>query len=392
MAEISNSKFKGKYKVPYTLDKHFGEAPVQLQTKSGNRFGPADLTLRPFLVTLFAVMIYLYAVFASPLSPYFLEGSLPGIILVSVGYAGLIYFALREIAVPGLYGYNVIVPFIDYTTSKRNKLIRFGNEQPYIPVSNLIGMHEPDDQGHLYFNTGNQVGKLFQITGTASNNTFEIDRQAAIADFSDFLRQLPETITVSFVTNTGGQNVNAQLNHLLDLFDRTSDAQIQAYITEEIKELADYVQDNFVTLHQYMLIIGDDTAAFKNGYNIIREFIDRNGYVISSLTIPSKKHNYEFFQNIYGGIQNEKVLNYRLKAFQKEHGEKSDLSRAGSLKPTSDDINTRKVTSNGRYKSVQNKARQNKQVARSKKVVKKKPTTNVTNNGITKKTIKVKRR
>lgn len=340
MSDSANSKFKDTYKVPFTLDSHFGDAPIQILSRTGEQIGPSDLTLRPFLVTSFSILLFVYCAISSGLSQYFLEGSFLGQFLVTFGYIGIVYFALREISVPGLYGYNVVFPFTDYIMSKRNHLIRIGDEQPYTPVSQFIGMSEPDSSGHLNFNDGNHVGQLFKITGTASHNTFQIDRQATIEDFNDFLRQLPSDATISFVTNTGGQNVNTQISHLLDLFDRTEDVLMQTYITEEVKELYGYVQDNFVTLHQYMLIIGDDRAAFKNAFNVIREFADRNGLVISSISIPSKKHNYAFFRNIYSGIQNEQVLTNRLKKFKETHKTKSDLEVAGSLTPTEKTTNT----------------------------------------------------
>lgn len=328
------SRLKKSYKIPYTLDKHFGDSPVQIITKNGTRLGPSDLTARPFFMVAISVMAYVWTIFSSSWSTIFWEGSWPGRILVTLGYVGLIYFSLREISIPGQYGYNTVLPFIDYITNSKDKLIRTGNEQPYLPVSNFIGMREPDESGHLIFNDGSRMGQLFQITGSASNNTFEIDRETAVADFNDFLWQMPNDAIISFVTNTGGQNVNAQMTHLLDLFDRESDALIQSYITEEIKELYDYVQDRFITLHQYMLIIGDDPAAFKNAFNVVREFADRNGLVLSSITIPSKKHNYAFFKAIYGGVQDQVVLNNRLKKFKEEYPAKSGLRTAGSLTPT----------------------------------------------------------
>lgn len=366
----ANSKLKESYKIPYTLDKHFGDAPVQVITKNGTRLGPSDLTARPFFMVTISAMAYIWTIFSSKWSAIFWEGGWPGRILVTIGYVGIIYFSLRQISIPGQYGYNTILPFIDYITSSKDKLIRTGNEQPYLPVSQFIGMREPDESGHLIFNDGSRMGQLFQITGTASRNTFQIDRETTVADFGDFLWQMPTDAIISFVTNTGGQNVNAQMTHLLDLFDRESDALIQSYITEEIKELYDYVQDNFVTLHQYMLIIGDDPAAFKNAFNVVREFANRNGLVLSSITIPSKKHNYEFFKSIYSGIQNEEVLNNRLKKFKEEHQSKSEVETAGSLTPKQKNkLNSNKKRSARRRGIVVGKHQKTKQPKVSRKAV-----------------------
>lgn len=334
---------KEKYKIPYTLDKHLGDVPIKFTNREGTMsIGPEDLTIRPFLVTVFSGMAYIGLFFSSSLSSLFLEGSFLGQLLVTIGYAGLVYFSLREISVPGLYGYNVVMPFFNYVTSGRNKLIKTTHEQPYMPVSQLIGMHEPDPKGYLNFNTGTDCGQLFKITGTASNNTFDIDREQTINEFGQFLRIIPENTVVTFVTNTGGQNVNQQLTHLLDLFDRTTDRLMQSYIGEEVKELYNYVQDNFVTLHQYMIITAEDPAALENAVKRIQEFAKQSGMVISSMSIPSKKNNYSFFQSIYAGIQNEKILTERLNKFNQQYSEKSDLETAGSLTPDDRNNNKRK--------------------------------------------------
>lgn len=347
---------KSKYKIPYTLDKHLGDAPIQFTSRDGNfKFGPEDLTLRPFFIIVFSLMAFLGIVFSSSLSPLFMEGSLWGQLLVVVGYCGLVYFALREISVPGLYGYNVVFPFFNYVTGDRNRIIKTTYEQPYLPVSQLVGMHEPDEKGRLHFNRKEDCAYLFKITGTASNNTFDVDREQTINDYGDFLRSFPENTMISFITNTGGQNVNQQLTHLLDLYDHTTDRLIQSYIGEEIKELYDYVQDNFVTLHQYMLVTAEDTSALDNAVNRIKEFVKQNGMVISSMSIPSKASNYAFFKAIYGGIQNEHTLVARLDDFNKKHPQKSNVKRASSLAPNARPAN-RNSSATARAKNQKNQA------------------------------------
>lgn len=326
---------KEKYHIPYTLDKHFGDAEVNNGKKS---IGPDDLTLRPFLITMFSGLAFIYfALTETKTSQIFLEGSIWGDILITIGYAGIVYFSLREISVPGLYGYNVISPFMNYILGGRNRKIKSGLEQPYVPVSEFVGMREPDKNGQLHFNSHNTCARLFKITGTASNNSFSIDRQNTIDEFEIFLNEIPKDATISFITNTGGQNVDRQLMHLIDLADQETDSQINQYIVEEANELAHYIQNNFVTLHQYMLIIGADEAALKNAIKDVIEITRRSNLVISSMAVPSKKANYAFFKSIYGGIQIEKDVVERVAKFEADNNKKTDLEKANELVPDEDD-------------------------------------------------------
>lgn len=340
---------KKTYHIPYTLDKHFGDAEISLSQKN---IGPEDLTLRSFLVTAFSGLGFIYfATTDKTTSPIFLEGTIWGDILITIGYIGIVYFALRQISVPGLYGYNVISPFLNYILGGRNRQIKSGLEQPYKPVSEFVGMKEPDENGQLHFNTHNTCARLFKITGTASNNSFSIDRQNAIDEFDKFLNDIPTDVTISFITNTGGQNVDRQLIHLIDLADQETDSQINQYIVEEANELAHYIQNNFVTLHQYMLVIGADEASLKNAIKNIIEVTRQSNLVISSMSIPSKKANYAFFKSIYGGIQVERAVAQKVAKFEAENSAKTDLEKANELVP--DEPSTSQNQSNAYAKKQQ---------------------------------------
>ena len=65
------SRLKKSYKIPYTLDKHFGDAPVQIITKNGTRLGPSDLTVRPFFMVAISVVAYIWTIFSSSWSTIF---------------------------------------------------------------------------------------------------------------------------------------------------------------------------------------------------------------------------------------------------------------------------------------------------------------------------------
>lgn len=108
----------------------------------------------------------------------------------------------------------------------------------------ITGMLEPTDDGYLRFTDGS-YGITYRIVGTASVNAFSVDRENSINSFKTFLQNMPKETTLTFITNTGGQKVERQLKHLFELYNKETNVAIIQYISEEIRELARYVQDNF---------------------------------------------------------------------------------------------------------------------------------------------------
>lgn len=322
------SKPKTGYKIPYTLDPKFGDVKTPLKMENGQGFDHT-FTVRSLLTSIVAIAVWVYLVFNSQYSNFFQEGSWPGVILFTLGYFGSIYFSLREISIPGLYGYNVLGPLVRYLKRLNHRDIRTESFQHYRPASAFVGMVEPDQNGHLRFRNGD-YGMLFKIIGTASYNAFSIDRDKSIVSFEDFLRTLPPSTTYCFITNTGGQNVDNQLKHLFDEYDTETDQNILDDIAEEIRRLGGYVQNNFVALHQFLIIRGDNLTALNNAVQMTRMFIDQGQPAIISMTRPTAKETTNFFKPLYSGLS--EYVNKRLEAFRKDdNNRQSELDTAGSL-------------------------------------------------------------
>lgn len=326
--EDFNLEIKPSYKIPYTLDPKFGDVKTKLKMDDGRGIDHA-FTVRGLLVSMTAVMVYIYLVFKSHFSDFFLEGGIFGNILFALGYFGVIYFGLRAISIPGLYGYNILAPLMRYLRRMKDHEVHTESFQLYHGASVFTGMIEPDDQGYLHFRDGS-YGQLFKIIGTASNNAFGVDRKRTILSYDNFLRVLPKGATISFITNTGGQNVERQLKHLFDELDTETDQNMLNYIAEEIRELGGYVQNNFVALHQFMLIRSDDKVALKNAVNSIQQFVEQDPSTITVMQHPTPQETVKFFKPLYSGLTH--YVNKRLEEFEKKDNyKKSELETAGSL-------------------------------------------------------------
>lgn len=315
---------RDRYKVPYTLDAHFGDVKTKLQTETGQGLDH-EFTVRGLLTMLSAGAIWMYIVTRSTV---FTDGSILGLILFTLGYMGVCFFGLREISIPGLYGYNIFLPFFRYLKTLQHPRINTASYESYWNGLNITGMGEPTDQGYLRFKDGS-YGIVYKIVGDASNSAFDIDKRNSIDAFQQFLRSLPKSVTYTFATNVGGQNVDRQLAHLFDCYDHEQDPNMIDYIVQEIQELGNYVRNNFMALHQFMILKGDDKTAMSNADRLTRIFIEQNAAVIAYMERPTADEEKAFFRSIYSGISRKE--NERLEEFNKKHkGQKSNLETAGS--------------------------------------------------------------
>lgn len=355
---------KARYVIPYNLYTSPWNVRTKLKDEKTGVGSDKKFTIRGIFTCGLSILGYIFLVMNSGLSKILspFSGSWLGTILFTIGYAGFGYFSLREISIPEQWGYNVFKPLLRYLNNYHRLELPTTADSYYLNGTRITGMIEPTDDGYLRFTDGS-YGAVFKIVGSASNNAFSVDRAASIDSFSNFLRTLPLNTTIGFITNAGGQKVTMQMDHLLDVYAHEKDLLILQYINEEIHELGDYVQGKFYSLHQYMLIRGDDYNALKNAIEQIQLYIDQDkGQIINYYQTPSPDELYHLCQQIYTGLEftsNHRFDEFAKKEYMKDgHYQKSEAALAGSLKP--DDVeNGKKLSVGSRRRRIALKTREN---------------------------------
>lgn len=346
---------KPKYAIPYNINANLFNSKTSLKDdKTGTGFDK-KFSVRTLITFIIATVFYGWLVMQSSASKILMpsSGSWSGFILFTVGYVGMAYFSLREISIPEQYGYNVFKPLINWLQIRKKPEVSTKRFDPYMNGAKITGMLEPTDDGYLRFTDGS-YGITYRIVGTASVNAFSVDRENSINSFKTFLQNMPKETTLTFITNTGGQKVERQLKHLFELYNKETNVAIIQYISEEIRELARYVQDNFFALHQYMIIRGDSRNALKTAEKQIKSFVQRDGSVISIIERPKPEEERKLFHTIFSGLEYED--NAQLDEFMKQdHYRKSEVEMAGSRmadvehkKKIDNRINIKKRTNNQR--------------------------------------------
>lgn len=332
---------KTQYKIPYSINVKLEDTEIPI---------PDLLSGKDHIVKMRTIAVLIGGILGWMLltrNVSWTWGSWFGGAFWTIGYIGLIYFSLRELDVPGLLGFNALQNFIDFIIMNGTVGNTIKTDKDYTPVAKFVGMVEPTDRGFIRFSNGD-YGILYEIVGTASNNTFAIDRQNAISDYENFLRTLPYNTTISFVTMAGSQNVSNQIRYLMGIYENEQDTYLKSLYAQQLAELIDTVAESFISLHPYMLIRAHDYQDLANADKSIRVFISQTGYAINSIKRPTAKEETEFFRSFYLGIKENDIDQVENRFKNQTHSAKSELSTSGSRivkrKPGKPKIVRRKVS------------------------------------------------
>lgn len=288
-----------KYKIPFTLEVSLFDSKTELKSKNG--FGiDKEISIRSMIVFGGATVLLWYIVNR----PLFLQnGSKFGTILFTIGFYFLIYLMLRELPIPGLYGFNMIPAMFNYISKKRHKADRISTAVfgEYDRVAMFTGMVEPDwENGLLNFINGD-VGRMYHITGEASRNIFDDDRERTINQFANLLRNLENEVAHSIITTVSGQNTQAQIEYLFELKVTEVDRKLVEMIDKDIDTLKNHVEGRYKTLHQYMVIRAADTDLLESAQKIVQQFASTSN-VIDRFKPPTAEEQIEIFKVLYQGM------------------------------------------------------------------------------------------
>ena len=140
---------------------------------------------------------------------------------------------------------------------KENRRVSFRSYSPSYAISLLtdIADNGVSDRGMIRF-VNNDLGRVFEITGTASRLMFESDKKRVVDDARNFYRNINPLTTVVIDTLSSPQRVKSQLlakdyqlNHMA-----LKDENLRKLVEHERQYLSDTVGHSFPMYHQYFVV------------------------------------------------------------------------------------------------------------------------------------------
>lgn len=284
---------KSHYQVRESLDKSYLDHPIN---PTGNSDG-VTLYVKQILVAMGVFLITLWMVtksFVASAGPVF-------IILVILWFlAAGIYFA-RTTNSGQLVASRVLLLSKYLPTSARRVVTRSTSDPR--PMARIVGVDEISPEGLIQF-YGKRVGQMYKVSGSASALLFEEDRDALIVRYGKFLRKFNPDVTIHILTAKAPQNVDSQIANLERRSQQLGpdDDDLRELLDKQYQMLSNFVGQEFRSLHQYMLVVGQTTEALRVAHTEIESELANSGSsVFRDVALMDDVETIEVLQQVYRG-------------------------------------------------------------------------------------------
>lgn len=291
------SKVKASYNIPFTLNNSRGDA-VFIFWKYA-----ISVRVMGFVFILVALNILL-----KKLIPPLAHGGLigPGICLLGLDIIAYLLFANR--IKTGLSGFRLFNIARNHLTRFQSQTLELDKSALLQDVKDYIPFKEVTKEGVLIFND-NSKGMLIPIIGYASKNMFDSGKIASVMSFETAMRTIDDNAIQYYLTLVSGQNVKIQVNELLRKYNEEADPILKKWLREEIQTLTNYVDGQFSTLHQYMLIRYASPESYENSIRWLRNLLESDSMaVIKYADVATQQEVIDVLKLIFSPSKDEATI------------------------------------------------------------------------------------
>lgn len=284
---------KQVYKIPTSLNRTFLDHEIAL---SGGGFQAKPLPMKVLLfwaasiLTLFWVASSTFVASAS----WWLIALVVIWWLLTTAFLGQ-YSKTKEMkymSVPALLAY---VP----VTARRVLTRKSTNPSAFYSV---VGIDSVNETGLIKYADGT-FGQGYLVVGSASILLFEEDRKSILTRVDTFWRKVDTTCEYTFVTTKEPQRVYHQIANLerRNLAMQTRDPELKELLDEQYDILKDYVGDQFKSIHQYLLLKGDNMEALRRAHTVLQAEVESSSLMIKGCTMLNGPEVTEMLTVLYKG-------------------------------------------------------------------------------------------
>lgn len=282
---------KTVYKVPATMDRSYLDHEILL---SGGGFNAPPIAMKAilfWLVSLFALFWVVNSTWISSAAWYL-------IVLVIIWWLAATYLLGRygktkELAI------MTVPAFVNYVPPANRKVVTRTNSSPGGFYS-ILNIDDISESGYITFADGT-VGQSYMVVGSASILVFEEDKTAILRRVDTYWRKSDVNVEHIWMTTKEPQRVWRQNANL----ERTN--QNLKYRNWELYELMDerfsilneHVGGSFNSIHQYLILKGDNDEALTKAAVLLDNETNESGLFIKECSILDQNDTREMMGTIY---------------------------------------------------------------------------------------------
>lgn len=288
---------KKSYKIPATLADNYLDMEIALQAKDG--VGLKPLPIRVILVWLIGLLA-LFFLEVNEMSMIVQCGFFAKVIF-AVAWVALIY-VLSRVDKSHRMQIEILPATLKYLQKSNRRIVtrRTANAAPF---RGIVGIKDIDERTGLVTYFDGTYGYWYSVVGTASVLLFPEDRDAILDHVDDFYKKLQCDCEIIFMTTKEPQKVVRQTAHLMSQYKALTykDPDVDALVKEQYETLNNFVGKEFKSLHQYMVIKGDNKEALSAINNIVTAECRGSSLMFKQCTALYREDIENALVTIYGG-------------------------------------------------------------------------------------------
>lgn len=286
---------KRSYKIPTDLNQSVLDMEITLQ--SGDGIGPRPM---PIKVIFFALISGLLC-FWLTMNTFIRRGPVWAVGLFVVVWLLLTILLMRYDGTKQMYA-QMIPSLLGYMPKSARYVITRKNSRAndFYSIANIQSVDEKF--GRVNFADGT-CGYFYRVAGSASVLLFDDDKSAILDRVDSFYRKISTDVEIIYITVKEPQRVQKQVAHVVDRWrkQRVKDFELQALAQEQMDILKERVGGTSRSIHQYMILRGDDFEKLTVAKNILQSEVENSSLMIKQCTPLYGKDIYNLLRTLYQG-------------------------------------------------------------------------------------------
>ena len=267
---------KSVYKVPADLNTSTLDSMIALRTKDGVGFAPQPLKV------ILAYLLSGLGCFWMIMNGFIKYGTLFQKILFAIVWACLTVLLCTYDHTHRMNAFRVVTLITYMQSSARKIMTRMSSN--VLPFYTVVGIKQngiDKKTGLIRFEDGT-FGYMYRVVGSASILLFEEDKVAIIDRVDSFYRKLECESECIFMTTKSAQAVYKQVAALKKTYDalEEDDTDLRALLDEQFRVLKNYVGGSFKSIHQYMIVKGDNMEQLRHTKSVLQSEIEGSSLMI----------------------------------------------------------------------------------------------------------------
>ena len=253
------------YKIPANVDVNYLDMEIAMKTKQG--IGLKPLPVRMLLIWVVAILLTMYII-SNESSP--IAYTSIGIKILFVLTCGAFTYTMTKLTPTHLMHIELVPAMMNYMMKSNRQVLtrRSENASPFYVIA---GIDDIDTETGVVKYIDGTYGYWYAVVGSASILLFPDDRDAILEAVDSFYKKLQTDCEIIFVTVKEPQKIARQAAHIMEQYDKLEyrDPDMDMITKEQFNVLTKFVGSEFKSIHQYMILKGDNREALSVINNIV---------------------------------------------------------------------------------------------------------------------------